>query len=355
MFLLPRFPLPSVRFHFGRALSLFAAGLIGLVGSMKAESAERTRYPLTIQNCGMTITFDKPPQRAVSIGQNSTEILLSLGLAGRIAGTAVWVGPVLEQYAAENARIARLADNSPSFEAVVARQPDLVAVQFESDVGENGRVATREQLSALGIPTYISPADCVHKDNSFGGDGVRRTPFSMDLVYREIHELAQIFDINGRGVALIEGLKAREAKAVASLAGIAARDVSVVFWFSSKELDGEAFVAGRNGAPAYIARTLGVRNVITTEEEWPLVSWEMIAAADPTVIVVGEMDRRRYAADDPAAKLGFLKSDPVTRQLDAVRNGRFVMMDAQAMNPTIRTIEGITVLAEGIASFGLVQ
>jgi iron complex transport system substrate-binding protein len=67
------------------------------------------------------------------------------------------------------------------------------------------------------------------------------------------------------------------------------------------------------------------------------------------------MDRRRYAADDPKVKVDFLEKDPVTSQLDAVKNRRFVMMDAQSMNPTIRTVDGIELLAKGIKSFSLVQ
>jgi iron complex transport system substrate-binding protein len=54
-------------------------------------------------------------------------------------------------------------------------------------------------------------------------------------------------------------------------------------------------------------------------------------------------------------KVDFLENDPVTRELDAVKNKRFVMMDAQSMNPTIRTIDGIEILAKGIKSSGLAQ
>ena len=333
-----------------RVLAL--AGLALLVLS-PAAWAEPTQYPLTIRNCGVDVRFDHAPRRVVSIGQSSTEILLSLGLADRITGTAVWFGPVLPGYEAANAKIPRLADNDPSFESVVGREPELVAAQYEWHVGPQGSVGTREQFAALGIPTYVSPADCVEKDNSGGGDGVRRQLFSMDLVYREIRDLARIFDVADRGEALVAKLQKREAAAIASVAGQQAGNVPVVFWFSSKEVAGEAFVAGKNGVPAYILAKLGARNVITTEEEWPLVSWERIAAANPAIIVMAEMSRRRYAADDTAVKLHFLATDPVASQLEAVKDKRFVEMDVQAMQPSIRAVDGIEALARGIKSFGL--
>jgi iron complex transport system substrate-binding protein len=320
-----------------------------------AAAAEATQYPLSMENCGATITFERAPENVVSVGQSSTEILLSLGLGDKIAGTAVWVGPVPKQFEAEHARIKRLADNDPSFESVVAEQPDLVAAQFEWHVGPAGSVGTREQFAALSIPTYISPSDCVAKDNTVGGDGVRKELFTMDRVHREILDLARIFDVNERGEQLVADLKAREAAAAAKVADAGAKDVSVVFWFSSPEVDGDAYVAGKNGAPAYILKALGARNVVTTEEEWPLVSWETIAGENPSVIVLGEMDRRRYGADSAAVKRQFLESDPVTSRLEAVQKNRVIVMDAQAMNPTIRTIDGIETVADGIKRFGLVN
>ena len=327
---------------------------LGLAG-FAAPALAATQYPLTLANCGQQVTFEKAPAKIVSIGQGMTEVLFSLGLADRIAGTAVWVGPVLPQYADANSRIKRLADNDPSFESVVGAEPDLVAAEFEWHVGTQGSVGKREQFRDLGINTYVAPADCVAKINTDGGDGVRKELFTMDLIYQEIAELSEIFDVKDRGDALIADLKKREADAVASVAGAAAKNLPVVFWFSSKEVKGDAFIAGKNSAPAYILKTLGARNVVTTEEEWPLVGWETISEANPAVIVIATMDRRRYAADDPKVKVDFLENDPVTRELDAVKSKRFIMMDAQSMNPTIRTIDGIETLAKGIKSFGLAQ
>ncbi len=337
----------------GFSLSLGLAGFC--LAGLAAPAFAATRYPLTLTNCGQPVTFDKAPAKIVSIGQGMTEVLFSLGLADKIAGTAVWVGPVLPQYAEANSKIKRLADNDPSFESVVGAEPDLVAAEFEWHVGTQGSVGKREQFKDLGINTYVAPADCVAKINADGGDGVRRELFTMDLIYQEIAELSEIFDIKDRGDRLIADLKKREADAAASVAGAAAKNLPVVFWFSSKEVKGDAFIAGKNSAPAYILKTLGAKNVVSTEEEWPLVGWETIAQANPAVIVIATMDRRRYAADDPKVKVDFLENDPVTSELDAVKNKRFIMMDAQSMNPTIRTIDGIETLAKGIKSFGLTQ
>lgn len=336
-----------------RLALLIVTGALALSAS-GAFAAGKTQYPLTLDNCGRKVTFDKAPEKAVSIGQNSSEILLSLGLAPKMAGTAVWVGPVLENLKAANETVPRISNNQPSFEAVVKKDPDLVAAQFVFDVGPNGVVGKPAQFEELGIATYVSPGDCAAKDNSMR-DGSRSKMFTMDHIYQEIAELAQIFDVQDKGEAFIAELKQREAKAVASVAGDKAKNVSLIYWFSSSQVNGDAWMAGKNGAPGYITKVLGAKNVLDTEEEWPAVSWENVAGRNPTVIVVGTMDRRKFPADDPKVKIDFMEKDPVVGQLDAVKNKRFVELSAQAMNPTIRTIDGIETVAAGLKRLKLVD
>jgi iron complex transport system substrate-binding protein len=342
-------------FNSHKSLSAVLAGAALTISLSTTQAlADKTQYPLTLENCGRQITIRHAPQRTVSIGQSSTEILYLLGLGDKVVGTAVWLGPVLKGYEDVNAKVKRLADNDPSFESVIAEKPDLVTAQFQWHVGPEGIVAKPEQFEELGIPVYTSPADCVGKDNSGGGDGVRRQVFSMDLIYQEIAELAKIYDVQDQGAKVIADLKAREAAAQKKIASVNGK-LSAVFWFSSAEMDIDPYVAGKNGAPGYILRTLGIENVVGSEEEWPTVGWETIAKSNPTVIVAGKMERRRFPADDYEVKLKFLKSDPVTSLMPAVKADHIVVMDAQSMNPTIRTIEGIEVLADAVAKFGLGQ
>jgi iron complex transport system substrate-binding protein len=334
-----------------RAGFLFAS--LATASFASAPQAAETIYPLTLQNCGRPTTINKAPTKTVSIGQSSTEILYLLGLADKVAGTALWVGPVLKGFEEVNAKIDRLADNDPSFESVLAKKPDLVAVQFQWQVGPEGVVAKPEQFEELGIPVYTSPADCTGKENSAASDGVRHQVFSMDLVYQEIRELAQIYNVRAKGEEVVADLKKREQAARAKVASAEGK-LSAVFWFSSAA-DADPYVAGRNGAPGYIMAALGIENIIQTDDEWPTVGWETIAKADPTIIVAGAMERRRYPLDSLETKLDFLKTDPVASLMPAVKNAHVFTMDAQAMNPTIRTIEGIEALADAIAESGLAK
>ncbi|MDE2840887.1 MAG: hypothetical protein OXM03_09700, partial [Chloroflexota bacterium] len=53
-----------------------------------AQEAETAYTPVTIENCGFTITYDQPPQRAISLSQQSTELMLALGLQDSMVGTS---------------------------------------------------------------------------------------------------------------------------------------------------------------------------------------------------------------------------------------------------------------------------
>lgn len=325
---------------------LFAAASLGFAAD--AARAEATRYPLSIENCGHTLRFDAAPRNAVTIGQSVTEILYSLGAGDRMGGTALWFNAVLPEFAEVNARVPRLDNNAPSFESVINKRPGLVATQFEWMIGPQGVVGTREQFHELGAPTYVMPADCEGKNNLIGADGTRTAPFSTEALYNGITQLAAIFDRQDRGSELVASLRAREMAAVARAQAVNLPDASAVFWFSSADLDLDPYVAGQKGIPGYMMRTLGLRNVVQSDEEWPTVGWETIARANPSVIVVARMDRRRFPADEVERKLAFLRSDPVTSQMEAVRNNRIVILDAHAMQATIRLMDGLEALTEAM-------
>ncbi len=330
-------------------VAVLAAGFGLLAG---AASAEPTRYPLQVENCGQTLTFEAAPRNAVTIGQSATEVLYALGVGDRMAGTALWFNDVLPQFAEVNARVPRLDNNAPSFESVINKRPGLVATQFEWMIGPQGVVGTREQFHQLGAPTYIMPADCEGKNNLVGADGTRTAPFTTESIYRGITQLARIFDRQEQGAALVADLRAREATAVARARALNLADASAVFWFSSADLDLDPYVAGQKGIPGYMMRTLGLRNVVQSDEEWPTVGWETIARANPSVIVIARMDRRRFPADDFEKKLAFLRTDPVTSQMDAVRNNRIVILDAHAMQASIRLVGGLEALTDAMAKLG---
>ncbi|WP_168878965.1 ABC transporter substrate-binding protein [Rhizobium sp. P28RR-XV] len=333
------------------AVSALCAAL-GL--AVPAASAASTSYPLTIDNCGAKVTFQKAPERAIGLGQNGAEILLLLGLQDKMVATAFWPSKVLPELAEANSKVKLLTVEFPTFESILSENPDFVAVALPSLMGPNSKVAKREDFEKVGIPTYLSPSTCLSTAAVKDQYGSRKELWNMDLLYKEIDELSQIFDVSDRGQTLITDFKAREA-ALRSRVSKDGKQLSYVFWFSSQSPSSDAYLGGKYGASGFIADLLGGRNAITAEAEWPTLGWESIIAANPDVIVVASLDRNRWELDKPEAKIKFLTSDPAVSQLPAVKNKAIVVMDGQAMNPTIRTIYGAEQVAAQLKALGLLK
>lgn len=338
------------------AATLTAAATVLLTGCSSSEStdddtsASAAGYPVTLENCGRTVTVDAPPQRVVSLNQASTEILLSLGLEDRMVGTATWTDPVRENLAAANATVPRLADKKPSLEVVLDAEPDFVTASFGSSIGDGGS-AGRDQYESLGVPTYLSPTDngCSGDVSSASNaDGARTEPLTLDSVYREIRELAAIFDVRERGEAFVTELQGRYS---AASDAVDASGVSLAFWFADTKTP---YMAGCCGSSGIIANAVGATNVFAdTTDEWPQVSWETVADRNPTALVLADLSRRSIDGDALDSKIAFLESNPVTSRMPAVQDKRYVIVNGADMNPTIRTVDGVEKVATALAEWNL--
>ncbi|WP_420903282.1 ABC transporter substrate-binding protein [Streptomyces boncukensis] len=329
------------------ALLVLASGCGGQ-DSGKGSGDSAAGYPRTLHNCGRKVTVEHPPRRAVSLDQGSSEILLALGLGDRMAGTGTWTDPVMKGLGEENAKVPRLADGYPALERVLDKEPDLVTASFAATLAK-GAVAPRGKFEKLGVPTYLSPADCA-KDNTTGGDGTRAERLEMADVYGEVRDLARVFGVEKRGERLVARLKKRMKQATE---GTDASGTTVMYWFANSE---SPYLAGCCGAPGIITRAVGAKNAFdATHDEWPQIGWEKIADRDPDVIVLGDLTRKNQTAETAAAKIKKLESNPVTRRMTAVRKKRYVRLPGAAMNPSIRTVEGVEQVAEGLRGFGLAK
>lgn len=328
--------------------SRFLPAVLGAIAFAAPVHAEPTSYPLTLQNCGVEITVEQAPQNAVALGQNSAEILLMLGLQDRLAASAFWPTKVLPELEEANEQVEILSVELPTLEGILAKEPDFVAAQLPLLLGDESKVAKRQDFADLGIPSYLSPGICNTRDDAGDIYGSRDQLWNMGLLYQEIDELSRIFDVADRGQALIQQFKQREADLRARFDRD--EDTSFLFWFSSPSAADDAYLGGRNGASGFIADLLGGSNAITTKAEWPTVGWEGIIAADPTYIVAASLDRNRWDLDRAETKIEFLTTDPSVSQMPAVQQGNILTMSGAAMNPTIRTIYGAEELARQLES-----
>ncbi|WP_226347120.1 ABC transporter substrate-binding protein [Agilicoccus flavus] len=298
-----------------------------------------TRYPITLDNCGTQVTLDRAPSKVVSLDQDATEIMLSLGLADRLVGTASWTDPVLPSLADANAKVTRLADNAPTYEVVMGTDPDFVAASFGRHFAQGG-VAPRARFAETGIDTYLSPTDC-DNGRSINGGGKRTKPLTVDALHQEIRELARVFDVAPRGEQLIASLTEREAKA---LEGVDAEGKTIAYWFADTKTP---YVASDLGAPGFLTRKIKAKNVFTdVPDDWTASTWETVVEKNPDVLVLGDLQRDRFPGDRLDDKVTFLKTDPLTKTMPAVQNQRFVSLHGSELNPSIRYVDGLEKLGD---------
>src|SRR5687768_1202056 len=94
-------------------------------GTAGAPSPD-THAAIELTSCGLPLHVTSSPRRAISMEQNATEIMLTLGLADRMAGTAYRTDPVLDELKSDYDKVPVLAAQYPGREALLAAAPDFV-------------------------------------------------------------------------------------------------------------------------------------------------------------------------------------------------------------------------------------
>lgn len=289
----------------------------------------------TVQSCGRTLQFSAAPRRAVALEQNATEIMLSLGLADRMAGTSYRTDPVLDHLAEAYARVPVLSDRYPSREALLAAEPDFTYSTFASAYAPEA-AGSRDDLAALGVPAYLSAHSC--PDRAPG-------PVAFESILQDITDVGAVFGVPERAAALVAEQRAR----LAAAAGAAVPDRSVLWYYSGTSTPN---VAGAGGLAATMSDLLGVRNAFAdAPQAWVEGSWEEIAERDPDVIVLADLTRGGDG-DSARAKTEFLRAHPVAAQLRAVREGAFVVVPGAAMDPSIRSVSAVEAVSAGLKELG---
>jgi iron complex transport system substrate-binding protein len=300
--------------------------------STAAATAAATTYPLTIDNCGTTVTFTAPPQRVVAIKSTSIEMMLALGLADRIVGIAYPDGPYASQWAPA-ADLPLISDKVPGEEATLALKPDLVYAGWESNVSADG-AGDRASLAAAGVATFVSPAACQEPN-------YQPHPLTWDDIFSETLQMGQIFDVPEAAAALVDRQRAELAAIKPDGRGLTA------LWYSSGSKT--PYVGAGIGSPQLVMDTVGLTNIAAdVPMTWSSLSWEAVIAADPDVIVLVDS-----SWGSTQKKIAQLEGDPATAALTAVRHHRYLVVPFPASEAGVRSVEAAATLSAQLVKLNL--
>jgi iron complex transport system substrate-binding protein len=316
--------------------------------SAQPESASsptaRASYPVTVTSCGVPVSYDRAPARAVSNDINSTEDMLALGLESRMAGTFGVTGdlPAHQQVPAPYlAGFGKVREVSPDYftrEQIVALHPDFLFAGWNYGL-QLGTALTPQGLAQFGIKTLVLTESCIHVRN--GIDSV-----SISDTYTDLRNLGEIFNVRQKAQQVIGAMQAQVAAAHAKVAGLTP---VTVFDYDSGE--SAPFTGAGLATPTGLLALAGGTNIFAgLKQSFTSVSWEQVVKKDPQCIIIND-----YGTPTAAEKEKFLQTSPITRNLTAVKNHCFLPLSYDQITPGPRNAPAVAAIARWLhpAAFGL--
>ena len=302
-------------------------GAVGCSSSKKTESPEakvessnfeKVEYTYSDGAKDYDVKVETPRQKAVTLSQFMTEMLLALDLGDRMVGTALLDNPILPEFKEAYEKIPQLKigeGHSVSKEGFMATGADFVS-GWDSSISEQ---------------TTGSPQELIEKDRapfmakSYSADA------TVDTVYEDFELLGKIFGVQDKSTEVINKMKSDIKSVTNKLGNIKDEDRVKMMVYDSGEKD--AMVVG-SGLANNLIELAGGSNIFGKDAKKPYinVSFESIVAQNPEVILVTD-----FMAGQPVKeKIEFLKSHPALKDVSAIKNNKIYVVGLADLSPGVR-------------------
>lgn len=307
---------------------LVLAGSLSLLSSVAMAE-------VSIESCEASFSYETPPQRAISVFQQTTEIMLALGLEDHLIATAYLEDEIPERWREAYEGIGQHYEKVPAREVILASDVDFIFSGFTSAFRDN-QFGPENEWHAMGVGTYLVDSEC---RNKYPGD----TRIPVETIFIDLERIGALFGVEDRASALIGELEARLDAATVDKPG----EGLTAFLFDSGT--DTPFSAGCCGSAGLLLESVGLVNIAgEVEGRWADLAWEAVVDADPDVIVLN--DAGWSTAED---KRAYMENDPVLSELTAVREGRFVTVPFSETVLGVRFVDGIERLSAGLLALDI--
>lgn len=281
--------------------------------------------PVTLTNNGIEMTYPTAPERAVTLNQHVTEIMLALGLADKMVGTAYLDDKILPELKADYDKIPVLSDKYPTKEVLLAANPDFVYAGWKSGFGEKG-VGSMQDLEKVGIKSYLQAS------SSMPGP-------TIDDVFADITNIGRIFRVEDKANDLINKMKSELDQTISKIGKV--DEPLKVFVYDNGE--DKPFTAANNYMTSLI-KTAGGKNIFDDiQKGWAEVSWEQVVSRNPDVIIIVD-----YGDRTVEQKRNFLLTKKELADIPAIKNQRLMVLPLSAASEGVRAPIALKILAEGL-------
>lgn len=297
------------------------AAVAGCSSSSSQQTAEPSTEAVTIENCGIDVTVDQPPQRVYAAYQPATEIAHALGITDRLVGTAYLDSQVLPEYA-EAQQGVPYVPQLPTRDGLLAAEPDFVLSGYNNFFSEGSgdtSVGTRGSLSELGIQSWILSPLCPSQDG-LSDEAIDPASVRVDTIYQDLRDLGTIFDAEEQAEVVIADQQQRIAAVEEAVAGADKPSVAIML----VDDDGGYRVASGIDFGTQIIEHAGGVNAFAdlTQRRHVDVDVEEIIRRDPDVILTSVCCDITYTAESGAEEAAGIADNPALAGVAAVRNGQ---------------------------------
>jgi iron complex transport system substrate-binding protein len=294
-----------------RCGALWAVSAALFCGSQLAAQTGATIPPATTHEIsdefGRNIRVSLNPQRIVSLAPSLTESVYALGDEAHLVGDTDYCDYPPD--AQKKTKVGGVID--PNLEQIAALHPDLVLLSKSAN-----RLDTVRALESLGIPSYATD------------------PHTVEEIISSTQKLAEVLDVPVAGKTLADDLRKRLAELQFALTGATPRRVLFVVWTDPLiSVSQKTFIADA-------IHWAGATSIVESNQQWPQISLEEVVHLQPEYLVFASSH-----AGDGKHDFESLVDRPGWRNLEAVRNNRFVVVSDAINRPSPRIVSVIEGLA----------
>jgi iron complex transport system substrate-binding protein len=277
-------------------------------------SAKSTKYPLTVKDAtGKSFTFEKAPEKIISVSPAETEALFAIGLGDQIVGVSDFDD--YPEAAKSKPKMGSIV--KPNQEALIAANADIVFT------GVSMKSETVEKLREMKLSVF------------------KVEPKKLDDVIANITLFGQITDRQENAEKVVAKMKADRQLVTDAVKSLKQEDRTKVYIEFSP-----GWTVGSGEFMDELITLSGGVNVAADTAGWHQISEEKIIEQNPGVILYA-----KDAIDEKSKK----KLDQIVRersgwnQIDAIKNNRIIGLDGNLLSrPGPRLTEGLLEMAKGI-------
>lgn len=293
------------------ALFLTACGSDNQTNQNESKDAKTEVQAYKVKDdAGVEITFDKVPEKVVSLQPSNTEILFELGVGDKLVGVTDY-----DNYPEKAKEIKRVSDSvNVNTEEVIAMKPDVVIAYTIGDE------KILQPIKDAGIPIFVI-----------------QSAATIDDVYGDIEQLAAVMGVEKKGKEIISHIKEQFTSVQEKVASVDPK--AKVYYEISPSPD--IYTTGAKTFQQEILDNAGVENIFSDKEGWMKPAEEEIIKRNPQVILttVNYID---HPIDE-------IKSRKSWNNLDAVKNNQVIQLDADIMSrPGPRIGEAVELVAKAV-------